>query len=345
MSQRTNIIRMRRSLQNSKPWLCFTAEEDGCVIRLNKTGSPDPVQLEISIDGGKTWVHYSWSGNTGATINLNRGDKCYWRADSLNSTFSTSASDYYRFVNTGSMSISGEVSSLLEIDGVLSIPDWAFFYLFRECTALTGVVEIKAQEVNFRSLQRLFQGCTSLETAPDLPARILGENCYQAMFQGCTSLRVAPKLLVTALSVRCYYQMFLGCTSLEIAPDLPAETLVNACYYQMFQGCTSLRVVRVKFKEWTSATQGWLDGVAATGTFECPSELPSIRGVSNIPEGWTIHKKGYFNSADGIFYNNNNFTSPAVVVESLTNDEYYIDIPTGDVYAYSGTNMEKINLS
>ena len=57
----------------------------------------------------------------------------------------------------------------------------------------------------------------------------------------------------------------------------------------MFNGCTSLSSVEVAFTTWTSgATDNWLSGVAASGTFTCPDELPDTRGASNIPEGWTI---------------------------------------------------------
>ena len=84
--------------------------------------------------------------------------------------------------------------------------------------------------------------------------------------------------------------MFSNCTSLTTAPALPATTLANWCYMNMFQGCTSLSSVEVAFTNWTGATQftlNWLDGVAASGTFTCPSVLPDTRGISNIPTGWT----------------------------------------------------------
>jgi len=65
----------------------------------------------------------------------------------------------------------------------------------------------------------------------------------------------------------------------------------------MFTGCSQLASVDVSFTDWnsTDATTNWLSGVAASGTFTCPSELPDIRGVNNIPEGWI--KKGKFFSS------------------------------------------------
>lgn len=81
--------------------------------------------------------------------------------------------------------------------------------------------------------------------------------------------------------------MFSNCTSLTAAPALPATTLAFSCYSNMFSYCTSLSSVEVAFTEWTSgATPNWLNDVAASGTFTCPSTLSDTRGVSNIPEGW-----------------------------------------------------------
>ena len=82
--------------------------------------------------------------------------------------------------------------------------------------------------------------------------------------------------------------MFSSCLSLTVAPTLPATTLAFRCYMGMFQNCSSLSSVEVAFTEWTSGTtDSWLNNVAASGTFTCPTELPDTRGVSNIPEGWT----------------------------------------------------------
>ena len=84
--------------------------------------------------------------------------------------------------------------------------------------------------------------------------------------------------------------MFANCTSLTTAPELPATTLASECYRAMFQGCSNLASINVSFTAWepTNATTGWVNGVAASGTFTCPAELPDTRGTSNIPTGWTV---------------------------------------------------------
>ena len=87
----------------------------------------------------------------------------------------------------------------------------------------------------------------------------------------------------------CYRRMFYNCTGLTQAPELPATTLVSNCYSYMFSYCKELTSVRVSFTAWGSGnTKNWLYAVASGGTFHKPSALPNTRGVSNIPEGWTV---------------------------------------------------------
>ena len=82
--------------------------------------------------------------------------------------------------------------------------------------------------------------------------------------------------------------MFANCSSLTTAPELQATTLADNCYASMFQGCSNLSSINVSFTTWdpTNATTRWVNGVAASGTFTCPAELPDTRGTSNIPAGW-----------------------------------------------------------
>ena len=62
--------------------------------------------------------------------------------------------------------------------------------------------------------------------------------------------------------------------------DAPEIMLSSAsslnCMANMFNGCTSLSSVTVHFKTWpkVSYLNGWLSGVAPTGIFRCPAELP-----------------------------------------------------------------------
>ena len=122
-----------------------------------------------------------------------------------------------------------------------------------------------------------------------LPATTLANSCYYGMFSGCSNLTTAPELPATTLEIGCYANMFSGCSNLTIAPELPATTLANDCYAIMFKDCTNLNSITVAFTEWDNGyTYIWVSGVATTGTFTCPADLPEQRGDDYIPEGWTI---------------------------------------------------------
>ena len=88
----------------------------------------------------------------------------------------------------------------------------------------------------------------------------------------------------------CYALLFNDCSSLTDAPELPATTLADNCYNSMFNGCSNLSSITVGFSDWpasSSPTYNWVNGVAASGTFTCPSGLSDLRGANCIPTGWT----------------------------------------------------------
>ena len=250
--------------------LCFTAKQSYSTIQLTKVGSPSDINLQTSTNGS-SWTPY----NIGDVITVpNEGGKVYFAAVVSNYTIASSPSDFYKFVTTGEFEASGNVNSLLEEDPniarTMSLEGRQFCYV---C---------------------LFSGA-ALTTAPELPATTLAYGCYAMMFQGCTSLTQAPVLPAEGLADFCYYYMFQGCTSLTEAPELPAYQLIESCYAYMFQGCTSLNYVSAGFDNWvpTNATDNWLNSVAATGTFVCPSTLISntpedLRSTSTVPSGWNM---------------------------------------------------------
>lgn len=216
------------------------------------------------------------------------------------------------FKLTGRIGASGNISSMINY---APISPGCYAHLFRDCASLTTAPELPATELAKFCYYQMFYGCSSLTTAPELPATRLADECYLGMFMyctsltvaselsatelakfcysrmflGCTSLTTAPELPATKLTLDCYNYMFLGCTSLITAPELPATTLVENCYARMFGNCTNLRNVRIKANGWLEdATYDWLSGVSETGTFYKPSALPEERGISRIPDGWTV---------------------------------------------------------
>ena len=250
--------------QKLKEPLCFTAVDAGATITFNKNGNPDAANIVTSTDK-QTWTPYTF----GTTITLaNVGDKVYFRATDENDiSFCKDHDAYYRFSTMMGKRVaaSGNLQTLMKADG--------------------SRLDLSGKN---RCYAGMFINCSSLTTAPILPATNLAEACYADMFMSCTSLTAAPSLPAMTLTNNCYQNMFRGCTSLTTAPALPATTIASSCYQSMFQGCSSLSSVEVAFTEWTSgATTNWLNNVAASGIFTCPSTLPDTRGINNIPEGWT----------------------------------------------------------
>ena len=261
---------------NTKPQLtelCFTAEQANSSVTLKIESNPPSILifngLEYKLNDGD-WTSY----NIGSTITLsNVGDKVYMRAVAAgNQQMGAMSNNYHYFVMTGKIAASGNVNTLLNPDpnADVSLEGKGFCYY------------------------GLFSGCTSLTRAPELPSTTLGDNCYLEMFKNCTSLKSAPQILpATNLTMGCYGNMFENCSSLTKAPVFSATTLANHCYHQTFYNCQALNYVKVAFTNWTddSATSYWLDGVSATGTFECPQMLiynTTKRSIDTVPESWNM---------------------------------------------------------
>ena len=218
--------------------------------------------------------------------------------------------------------------SNLQIAGDLCATNLAYqscSYMFSGCTSLTNAPALPATSLADYCYNRMFEGCTSLVTAPALPATELADLCYNDMFWECTALQNAPVLPATTLVPYCYTMMFYGCTSLETAPDLPARYLPGGCYEHMFEGCTSLNYVKCLATtiEDDQSTAGWLNNVAATGTFVKAAGMEDwtvgpqgdYNEVNGIPEGWTVvEEQGdeYIFQTDGDWNVGENWNTGAV---------------------------------
>ena len=164
-------------------------------------------------------------------------------------------------------------------------------YMFYGCTKLTATPKLPATTLAQSCYHSMFYNCTSLTTAPELPATTLANNCYAYMLNGCTNLTTAPALPATTLAQSCYHSMFAGCTSLTTAPELPASTLADYCYLSMFNNCTSLNYIKCLATDIsaTNCTNGWVNGVASTGTFVKAAGMSRwATGINGIPNGWTV---------------------------------------------------------
>ena len=167
-----------------------------------------------------------------------------------------------------------------------------YSYMFEDCKSLTAAPALPATTLESSCYSHMFEGCTSLTAAPELPATTLTNYCYSSMFYGCTKLTTAPSVLpATTLESSCYSHMFEGCTSLTSAPELPATTLAQNCYEYMFNYCKSLNHIKCLATDISAnnCTNGWVYGVASTGTFvKNPNMTSWSTGINGIPTGWTV---------------------------------------------------------
>lgn len=218
-------------------YLCFTALEDNSTI--GKTGTYTS-SLEFSVNG-RTWNLFDNS----TTINLNTGEKAYFRG--TNTRLASSDSVCTTFVMTGSIAGSGNVMSLLyskNFDAHLSLTEGnEFRCLFLNCASLVSPPELPATQITgWSSYENMFKGCTYLINAPDLPAENFSRSCCKSMFEGCTSLLAAPAIKVTSVGQNAMTSMFEGCTSLSTAGDVAINVTnsSNESFKYMFRNCTSL---------------------------------------------------------------------------------------------------------
>jgi len=218
-------------------YLNFTAVGGNATVSLKKFGTPYSSSIQYSTNGGSTWNSYYF----GSAIQLNSGQKVYFKATSTNSQFGKGDRNNYYFEMSGTISADGNVMSLLDASMQrTSVPDYAFTKLFVNCSTMVQAPYLPATSLSSYCYSRMFERCSSLTQAPSLPATVMAEGCYGSMFRECTSLSQAPSLPATSLAKSCYGAMFSQCTSLAHAPNLPASTLAESCYYHMFDGCSLL---------------------------------------------------------------------------------------------------------
>ena len=225
---------------NEKPvdisnYLTVIALEDGLTAALSGN------TVEYCIDGDGNWKTLASNTNSES---INKGQTLSFRGNLT----PTSNNRVGRFTITKSCDLTGNCNSLLFGDDAksnnsLSGKDYAFYYLFNNCTTIKNVSSnfLPATTLTKNCYQYMFYGCSSLTKAPELPATTLAEYCYSYMFYGCKALTTAPSILPAKYLYRsCYGGMFSGCSKLTTTPTLPATTLDEYCYERMFAGCTSL---------------------------------------------------------------------------------------------------------
>lgn len=276
--------------------LTFTANEDNSTIFIKRSGSNYLFSLstvEYSVNDGSSWNTWNIIGTSSTGITLSKGERLCVR--STNSHWANANTHWSFFIGEGSIGASGNIMSIIDKSKFETLKtisdDFAFYKLFVDQSRLTSAPELPATTLSPNCYKSMFQNCTSLTTTPSLPATTLAGGCYQYMFDGCTSLiRIAKnELPATTLTPYCYNNMFNGCTSLGGKPDIKGAALVDGCLTSMFNNCKSLSQISVRAGTWNiDNSQGWVSGVASTGTFYNLGEAEIPIGVNGIPSGWTV---------------------------------------------------------
>ncbi|MBE6332382.1 MAG: hypothetical protein E7070_08780 [Bacteroidales bacterium] len=252
----------------TKFYLCFNKATTTSTVTLSKVEKPTSTPtLQYSYDA-TTWNDYTIGTAVGTT-----SYKVYFRAKTVNATFSTDASNYYKFSTTGSFSLTGSIASLM------ANPEYA-----HDIWAANASLYLKQQFPVYYA--------SGIKAIPST-------YMFANLFRGCTYLTDVSALDMpsTTLKTGCYYGMFYGCSQITASPELPAKTLVEACYALMFYNCTNLKRVTSsastftfisKLSNTTKPTQSWLYNVSSEGTYLGTTTATS-RDASSVPTGWTFN--------------------------------------------------------
>ena len=291
----------------SNQYLTFVARESG-TFKLSGNS------VAYSLDSGQTWN--TLANNTNSPT-VQSGHKIMWKGNLIpNSSIGIGS-----FSSSGEFDVEGNAMSLLYGDNFenvtsLNNKDYAYHYLFNNCTKLKSVNNLKlvATSLSVGCYKYMFKDCTSLTSLPQLPSTVMVDNCYTAMFEGCTSITAVPSnyLPSTSLADACYDHMFYGCTSLTSLPQLPASIMVDNCYLGMFMSCISLTTIPTNYLPSTT-----LASFCYHNMFYGCSSLSSV--PSNLLSATTLA----FSCYHGMFaYCSSLTAAPELLAATLTNNCY-----------------------
>lgn len=253
----------------TEQYLTFTFNEAGALYWTDRHETQTSRTIEYSLNDGP-WTSvtsaYSGSGTTlhrGTLIaNVTNRDKI--RVRGVNNTYCRYVAGgwYYQFFHsTASYSLSGNIMSLIYGED------------FKNKTAFPAGSTYNYSCMFYDMIGINGNNNTQLEDVDGLvmPATTLTESCYESMFQGCTNL--------------------------VSAPFLPATTGATNCYKNMYNGCSNLTTVKSSLvSPSASYTDGWLSGVASTGSFfysksakDSGGNTTWPTGASGIPSGWAAY--------------------------------------------------------
>ena len=302
-------------------------DSDSVDVYQNPDFTTVPLTFEILSDGYINWkwnnnssiaktIQYSKNGdvwtsltasNSDTQIPVVAGDKVEFRGDNVKYGDVLDSPRYNYFNVTAQFNLYGNIMSLINSTDFATLTQFQansgqnFVNFFANNATLISAENLKlpAVDLHQQAYFAMFYNCTNLTKAPESvgtsETRFTYTSTYnyvcRDMFRNCTSLVKAPALPATVTRSTVYENMFAGCTSLETAPELPASSLASYCYQGMFNGCSNLKYIKCLATygiDSAYSTNGWVSGVASTGTFVKDQNANWPTGNNGIPSGWTI---------------------------------------------------------
>lgn len=224
--------------------LTFVAKSPDSAVQLayfNNYGTetvwPEHLKLQYSFDRNQ-WN--DWSKDD-IIVLQNIDDKVYIQAKSTISAFSD-GSNYSMFKLSGEIEAYGNIMSLLDNSLVQTeIPEFGFYTLFQECSALVRAPMCTASRINESGCYMMFLQ-TSIQNTMDMPnLEYVGPHGCELMYAQCESLEHANALYATNVQEYGYAGMFTECIALTDSIEvLPAQNGYVSMYEDMFNGCSAL---------------------------------------------------------------------------------------------------------
>lgn len=209
--------------------------------------------IEISIDGGKTWTSkkiYSDSrpGRSATIVSLEVGDKVLLRRRTTGLSSTYRPFEYCNVQFTGDCYVYGNIDSLTD-------------------------------PYNFAFLTKYINKEGEIWYSDDFATRV-----YDRLFKGNTHLLSHPKKRMYVVQERAILsETFDGCTRMEKSPVILSNIITTI---HTFNGCTNLRQIDC-LSHTVYQDSMWVNGVAASGTFVKRYDAPAwVAGGGIIPEGW-----------------------------------------------------------
>lgn len=246
----------------SKP-LTLVAAQDGSTVSLSSYGTWTDFSYLVSYDEGETWETYT----EGTDISLGAGDKVsFCRSDAAGQSSPTSQR-WVQLHMTGRVSAYHNINSMCDRNFLTlqTIPSYAFFNLFKDCTVLVRPPLI----------------------AMPSSGLAYGGHQYESCFEGCTGLTESPVLPYSNVSgaPAVYRKIFYGCSSMSKITCMAANV--------MWQKNVSKENYTYPYTEY------WVQGVASSGDFCYPATAtppddqwtpntgyPMSGGYGGVPSQW-----------------------------------------------------------